>query len=231
MPQGVGVPMVAGCLRAGRLRPLAVAMLVGLTPVPPGHAADAAPLRLVTFGTSLTASRGWQGALRDRLAECLGRPVTVSVVARNGAASDWGLAHVGEVLAASPDVVLVEFASNDAALNRLMPPWTSRAAMGAILTRLMAGPTHPRVYVMAMNPMFGLKAANRPFLRAYTDMHLRLALRLGAGTIDHRPGWAALGGEARRSIPDGSHPRDEVAARVMVPTIVGAVAQPGCQGR
>ena len=84
-------------------------------PLAPFDRADA-PARIVAFGTSLTAREGWPEALAARLEACLGHPVELIRVARNGAGSDWALGQTGAVIAARPDLVLIEFAVNDADL-------------------------------------------------------------------------------------------------------------------
>src|SRR4051812_12543860 len=77
--------------------------------------AEEKPMTVVALGTSLTHSGGWIKPLETQLTECLGRPVSVLDFGRDGATSDWGVAILGEVIRARPDVVLVEFAVNDAA--------------------------------------------------------------------------------------------------------------------
>lgn len=153
----------------------------------------------------------------------------VTSVARSGAASSWGVAEVGTVVAEKPDVVLVEFAANDAALNRFVTPGRSRANMDAILARLGAAGMPPRVFVMAMSPVQGPRGWIRPFLDRYVEEHRRAAAEAGAGFVDHRPAWERLRPEALQvAIPDGLHPRPADAARVMVPTLVTAVSDGRC---
>ena len=59
-----------------------------------------APLRIVAFGTSLTAPEGWPEALVARLEPCLGRPVALSRVAGPGQGTVWALAQTDRVIAA-----------------------------------------------------------------------------------------------------------------------------------
>ena len=75
-------------------------------------------LTVVTYGTSLTDSpRGWPALLKDSIDALY--PGTVEVVnsARAAMWSTWGVQHLDErVLAKRPDLVLIEFAINDAYL-------------------------------------------------------------------------------------------------------------------
>lgn len=190
---------------------------------------QAAPLTIVAMGTSLTARGGWQQPLREALERCLRRPVAVETVARSGASSSWGLKAVDEVAAKGPDVVLVEFATNDAALNRLLTRQASRTNLRAILARLSGLEPKPRIIVMAMNPVFGLRGLLRPFLSCYIEAHRELAAEFGAEFIDHGPAWRALGRQALRgAIPDGIHPEPAAAASVIVPALLGLLSEGRC---
>ncbi len=211
------------------MRVLATLLLVVLMTVP-AAARTGEAMKIVTLGTSLTARGGWQEPLRRALSACRGGEVTIVNLAKSGMASDWGLTQVDKVLSERPDVVLVEFAVNDAALNRFLSLGDSGANMETIVTRLKAGESRPAVYVMAMSPVSGLRGMIRPFLGDYEELHAEIASRLGAGFIDHRPAWAALSAdEISTAIADGTHPDSETAGRVMLPGLMRALAGPDCQ--
>jgi acyl-CoA thioesterase-1 len=165
------------------------------------------PLRIVTFGTSLSAYGGWQDDLRRTIGRCTDRPVEIAIHAKGGASSRWGVTQVDAVLALQPDIVTVEFAMNDAALNRFLPLSWSVANLREIGRRLKSSPHQPRVVVMAMNPVHGLRGALRPVLDAYENAHAALAAQAGLSFVDNRPAWRALPpGRLRDAIPDGIHP-------------------------
>ncbi len=215
-------------MRSGRRLALPTLALLMVAAGPGG--AQERPLTIVTLGTSLTARGGWQPALEAEIARCVGRPVAVPIVARSGETSRWGLGQVEAVLAHRPDVVLVEFATNDAALQRWMSLDESVRAMRAILERLLARTPRPRVIVMGMNPVLRLRGAVRPWLDDYVAAHRDLAQALGAEFVDHGPAWRALDRRALdRAIPDGVHPDPAMAARVMVPTLAARLAGPDCR--
>ncbi|MBB3464859.1 SGNH/GDSL hydrolase family protein [Rhizobium sp. BK377] len=185
----------------------------------------AASLKIVTFGTSLTARGGWQKSLEQDLERCIHRPVNIAIVAKSGATTEWGLSSVESVVAERPDIVLVEFYANDAALNRWMSVSRSRQNFSTIVDRLKAGLPRARIYMMVMNPMSGLRGAIRPFLGSYISAHRSVAAERDVAVIDHTNGWSMLSAEnLSKAIPDGAHPVASIAAKVMVPTIVEALA-------
>jgi acyl-CoA thioesterase I len=193
---------------------------------------SASTLRLVTFGTSLTASGGWQGALATELERCLGRDVDVINLGKSGMASDWGAQSVGLVIAAKPDIVLIEFSSNDASLRRLVGLKKSQDNIRTIVRSLRNNDPNTRIYLMAMSPALGLRGLIRPYLNAYYDSYISLSKELGTGFIDHRPAWANLSDDQlRTAIPDGTHPDPRVARTVMVPNIVGSIVGARCSGQ
>lgn len=194
---------------------------------------DAAPqtrtLKIVALGTSLTARGGWQPALEEALARCLSRPVEIATVAKSGATSDWAAANVGAVVAAHPDVVLVEFYANDAALNRFTSVARSRANMEGVLDTLRSSLPRARIVLMGMNPMHGLRGTIRPFIESYAEAHRTLALSKALSFVDFRPIWRRRGDAwLSQAIPDGTHPTPAAAAEIMVPTLVAELSGGPC---
>ncbi len=186
--------------------------------------------KIVTFGTSLTARGGWQLPLQEALTKCLKVPVLVDSVARSGATSEWALEKIGDVIAAKPDIVLVEFYANDAALNRFMTVERSRQNMATILGQLKQQLPHARIIVMGMNPIFGIRGFIRPFINSYIDAHHQLANEMALDFYDNRPAWAELSpDELSAAIPDGSHPLPEAASAVIVPGLTQEIASGKCQ--
>ncbi len=207
----------------------AAAFALSLAAAVPATAQPPESVRIVTLGTSLSARGGWQEPLRRALDACLGSEVVVINLAKSGMTSEWGLTQVNNVIAERPDIVLVEFAVNDADVTEFMSLGRSRANMTQIISSLRESKAHPAVYVMAMNPVSGLRGMIRPFLGQYEDAHAEVARSLGAGFIDHRPAWARLPDEERaNAIADGAHPDSATASRVIVPGVVHALAASGC---
>ena len=190
-------------------------------PLPPGPA----PERVVVLGTSLSARSPWPAALGEALSDCLGRPVSVEVVARPGASSAWGVAQVERVAALEPDVVLVEFAINDADLLDGLGLGRSAGAHGLILSELAALAPGARVALMTTNHAHGPRGWVRPRLAAHYALYPRLARDHGAGLADLYPRWLAAGDAA---VPDGLHPSEEAARAVIVPPLAALLAPEAC---
>jgi len=185
---------------------------------------EAHPLRIVALGTSHTARGGWQRPLADALKTCLGRPVDVINHGKSGANSQWGLGQVPQVAAASPDIVLIEFGANDAALHSGVSEAASRANITAMVRELRSRVPGVRIILMAMNPMHGLRGVLRPWLDDYYDMHRALAAVLGVEFVDHRPAWLRMSADDRdRVIPDGAHPDAAAAAGIVVPALADLI--------
>ncbi|CAN5415762.1 hypothetical protein BH10PSE2_BH10PSE2_09920 [soil metagenome] len=186
-----------------------------------------------TYGTSLTARGGWQPALQDLLQAMLGRQVEILNQGQPGAASDWGVDNLSRVLNARPDVVLIEFSINDAAMNRRISQSMSRANHATMIDRFRAGLPGVRLYVQLMNPCWGRPRLMRPRLDAYMSDSARTADAMGVGLIDHRPRWDRLDRAARRAIiPDGLHPDPALAGAAIAGEIatvlqrdIGAIGQ------
>jgi hypothetical protein len=189
----------------------------------------AQPLSIVAFGTSLTARQEWPTALARRLETCLSRPVKVSIVARNGVSSDWALGQVDAVLSHLPDVVLMEFAVNDSALNRFMLRSTSKANMETIMARLRRDAPHARLFVLRMGPASGPRGWIRLRRPAFENAHRQAALANGATHVDLDAIWRGVDKEQlARAMPDGLHPDPAFAAITITPALARAVGGPQC---
>lgn len=171
------------------------------------------PLRIIAFGTSLTARSFWPERLATALAACLDHPVTVERIAKPGAGSDWALGQVGRVLEAKPDIVVIEFAINDADLFDGLSRDSSYARHLELIGRLAGGPAAPALLLMTTNPVaWGWRSLQRPRLADYYLSYRALAAETGSGLADLWPRWGAVGG-------DGSHPDPEAEAAIALPVL------------
>lgn len=177
------------------------------------------PLRIVAFGTSLTALGSWPDALADRLAQCLDRPVTLTRVARPGEGTSWAETQIDPVVDARPDLVLLEFAINDADILDGRTLAHSTAAHGRLLTALQAALPGAQILLMTMNPVRGLQRLKRPRLSQYYAALGPLAETHGAGLADLTAHWMP-----EAEIPDGLHPSDAAARGVIVPVLAARIA-------
>ena len=187
------------------------------------------PLKIVAFGTSLTARGGWQPALQTKLAACLHRPVQIDSVAKSGETTLWALTQIDRVVAEQPDIILIELYANDATLHRFVSLTQSRRNIGDILDQLRQHLPQARIIVMAMNPFSGLRGLIRPFVDSYVAAHQAEAQKRGLEFVDHRPNWQRLPpDDLAAAIPDGAHPLPDIASRIIVPELIKRIAGDNC---
>lgn len=178
-------------------------------------------LRVVTFGTSLTAPpQIWPEVLADALVACRAAQVDLVRVAGPGQNSGWGLAHLPDVIAARPDLVLVEFAINDASLQRGMRLAQAAETHRAMIAGLQEALPEVQIVLMTMNPAHGPRGWIRPWLAQHYAAYAALANETGVGFVDIRARWQARPRSTQGLEEDGLHPDPAVAAAVIVPVLV-----------
>jgi acyl-CoA thioesterase I len=212
---------------------LAIAVIAGLgslflVPPPPEDAVDRplaplslagdAPVTIVFMGTSLTAGDPWPDLVVERLQACVTHPLRAQRIAEGGVTSGWGLSQIEAAIAAAPDLVLLEFAINDADLRRGLSLSDSRDNHRALLARLKEGLPEARIVLMTTNPATGLRRLLRPRLADYYALYRDLAAEMDVGLIDLYPRWLALP-RAAQGLTDGVHPAPDSAASVIVPVV------------
>lgn len=177
------------------------------------------PARIVAFGTSLTHDEPWTADLAARLSACFGTEVQVIAIAGPGQGSAWGLDQVSRVIAEAPDLVLVEFAINDARIRNGASLARSRAQHDAILDAVSEVPA----VLMTMSPVRGPEQwLKRWRLPAYYRLYGDLAEDRGLGLIDLYSRWRAE--PERFDAPDGLHPGGAAAAGLIGPVVTRAIA-------
>lgn len=177
-----------------------------------------APVTLVFMGTSLTAGDPWPDLVVERLQACITHPLRAQRIAEGGVTSAWGLSRIEAAIAVVPDLVLLEFAINDADLRRGLSLSESRDNHRAMLARLKDGLPKARIILMTTNPATGLRRLLRPRLAAYYAFYRDLAAEMDVGLIDLYPRWLALP-QAAQGLTDGVHPSPHSAAAVIVPVV------------
>lgn len=185
-------------------------------------------LQIVVLGTSLSHREIWPTALAEALTACWGHPVPMTVIARPGAAVDWGLTQVAQVAGAQPDIVLVEFAINDADLRDGHSLGAARRLHGQLLTELQTALPEAAIVLMTMSPAHGLRGLMRPRLGAHYLQYRTLAETYDVGLIDLFPHWLALPRAARGLQADGLHPDPQVAADLIAPKAAAVLTGSVC---
>lgn len=227
------VLVAAGSLWQGGLSGPGLPVDRVLPPLTAATGPTAPPLRLAVFGTSLTAGSRWPEATAAALERCLDRPVVLIRRARPGAGSAWGRTETAQLAANDPDIVLIEFAINDADLRDGIGLATARANHLAILAALAAsrsgGMPEVRLVLMTMSPAEGLRGLLRPGLGRHYAAYRTLAAEtgetgMGAGLVDLYSRWRALP-QSARGLTDGLHPEDAVAQAVILPVLVPYLAR------
>lgn len=194
---------------------------------------SADPLTILVMGTSLSAGTAWPDRAARLLTRCLGRTVGIVRLAEPGADIRWGLARLDAAVAAAPDIVLIEFATNDADILDGPGAATSARLTAELTDRLAAALPGARLVLMTMNPVNGLaRRLQRPWLAAHNRDYRSLAERGGLGLVDLAPRWARLD-DLDRALPDGLHPSEAAAEALILPALVpylGRLAGGACEG-
>lgn len=189
---------------------------------PPAYfaASRADPPRTVTFfGASNYARSPILEPLAEALSACAGTPVRVRAVAKAGANSDWGMAHLEEALD-DGGILVIGFAGNDASLWRGMPLARSIANHRAMVAA--AKDQGLMVFLSGgggASGIHGLSRLVRPGLPAYAQATgARLARESGTARVPANAAFARLTeGERRALMPDGLHSTPEAVLRYTLP--------------
>lgn len=171
---------------------LSLAVAVFHLPAAPAMADDT--VRVVTFGTSLTASGRWQRALQRKLRACWANDVRVINKAVNGMNSTWGLTNVAMVTEAAPRIVIVEFSMNDAweGPGSDVDIERSRSQTKALVEAIRTAQPSDKIFLLIMNPVLGDAVRGRPRLNDYYQVYRDLAAEGVAGLIDPAAAWSTV---------------------------------------
>lgn len=181
-------------------------------------------LHIAALGTSLTYASTWPNELESSLRACGLADAAVLTFARNSATSRDASAQAEDALEAAADVVLLEFAINDADLKigtGLAESWRNHLA---VIERLESAAAPPAIVLMTTNPAYGRNGRRRPLLGLYYAQLRRIADERQVALADVRPRWDDLDVPRRSAIPDGLHPTDAFARDLIVPVLAWLIA-------
>lgn len=193
------------------------------------------PQKIVFYGTSLTHYGPWVKQFADALDKAYPGLVTTHNGAQAGQQSRWGLANVKErVIDQQPDVVFMEFTTNDAVERFHMPVEEAQKNTEGIIDAILAARPQCQIILQIMNPVVGYPPGNnshRLDLPAYQQMYRDLGKARGLMVIDHMPAWQAVldkgEDEFKKYVPDGLHPGGPGCAQFVTPTILAQLGVPG----
>ena len=195
---------------------------------------------IVTMGTSL--SNAWPGVMMDDwltpdfpgqvtfFNECVGASSTA--MGPNGDRSLSGLGKLPAAIAHRPDVVFIEFGTNDAYLPYNISLEESKKNLNTIIDGILAANPNTEIILQTMNSCLdqdvGDKHASlRPRLAEYFQIHRDVAKERNLLLVDHYPNWLKLMTEdpARfdKLVPDRVHPEAEGYRTVFLPTLKAAL--------
>lgn len=218
-----------GDQNAGLLTRIMLALVLSWSMAASNAAAADDPLRVVTIGTSLTARGGWQQVLEEALAACMAREVSVDIAAKVGANSGWGLSTIDHAAAQKPHLVVIEFAINDADWWDGVSREQTRLNMASMIRALRRANPKIRIILASMNPVIGWRALLRPQLSFYYADLTAIAAEEGVEMLDLEKRWLALPkAELEQGLPDGVHPKEELARKIIVPALTQTIGGPDC---
>ncbi|HSI07046.1 MAG TPA: GDSL-type esterase/lipase family protein [Rariglobus sp.] len=194
------------------------------------------PQKIVVYGTSLTENGQWPNDLSAWLSGLHPGKVTLINSGLSGKASNTALANLqAKVIAHAPDVVIIEFAVNDAFtaytpadLDLGITPEKSQANLNRMIDAILKAKPGTEIILQTMNPAWdapnGNKSASkRPDLAAYYEGYRKVASSRHLLLIDHYANWNRLRTTNpalfQSHIPDGVHPTPAASTAVTFPEI------------
>ena len=174
---------------------------------------------VIVYGTSLTHGGEWAVATKAWFDEHFPGQVTFFNSAGPGQNSDWGVANLTQrVLEHHPDLVVMEFAFNDAHEKFAMPLAKGATNLDQMVTTIRKQQPTCDIVLQVMNaawdaPNDKKSLGNRPQLQAFNDNYRTYAKSHDLPLIDHFPTWQQLKEQDveryHRLVPDGTHPTKE----------------------
>ena len=184
-------------------------------------------LHIVAYGTSLTEFGAWVPELRPNPRPALFRPRDrLTKRGRHGVGTRWGLEHLEErVIAERPDVVLIEFAINDAFEALDVAPRESRALLEQMIERIEAALPDCEIILMTTNPTTGGYARRdlAPYYQAVRDVAGSAASCWSTPSPPGASSSSATGSTFDAYLPDGTHPSPKGDAAITTPRIHAAL--------
>lgn len=185
--------------------------------------------KIVVYGTSLSAAKdGWAAMLEDSLNALYPGKAEVINSAQAAMWSTWGVENLRErVLEQKPDMVIIEFAINDAYLPYATSIEAARLNLEYIIFRIRELYKDCSIVIQVMNMPIAEHKTQRPDIELYYRLYRKEAQKLKVTLIDHYDYWASLleKGEDnfRKYVPDGIHPSISAQRELVLPYLLKAL--------
>lgn len=182
--------------------------------------------KIVVYGTSLSAAKdGWAAMLEDSLNVLYPGKAEVINSAQAAMWSTWGVENLRErVLEQKPDMVIIEFAMNDAYLPYATSIEAARLNLEYMIFRIRELYKDCSIVIQVMNMPIAEHKVQRPNIELYYQLYRKEAQKLKVTLIDHYDYWVPLleKGEDKflEYVPDGIHPDINAQRELVLPHIL-----------
>lgn len=182
--------------------------------------------RIVVYGTSLSASKeGWAAMLESNLNARYPGKAEVINSAQAAMWSAWGVENLRQrVLEKKPDMVIIEFAMNDAYLPYATSVEAARLNLEYMVHRIREAYPDCSIILQVMNMPVAEHKAQRPDIELYYNLYRKEARKLKVNLIDHYEYWLPLlkkgEKEFMKYVPDGIHPSITAQEELVLPHIL-----------
>ena len=175
---------------------------------------------VVAYGTSLTKYGYWVKAMDEWFGAQFPDQVTVINSGGPGQGSKWGVKNLETLVTdKKPDLVIIEFAFNDAHTRLKTSPDAARDNLDAMVSAIRARNPRVAIVLQTMNVPYdnpdGFKssATDRPHLEEYNEIYRAYAAQHDLPIVDNYPAWLLLqttdDARYRKMVPDGTHPNKD----------------------
>ena len=182
---------------------------------------------IVVYGTSLSASPdGWPSMLEKEIDKRYPSLIKVENMAKGAMWSTWGVQNLDErVLSKNPDLVLIEFAINDAYIPYKTSPNVCRINLEYMIDRILDQNPQCDVVIQIMNMPTGIHFhEHRPDFETYNTVYRKVAKKRKLLLIDHITYWKPILEkglpEYLKLVPDGIHPAETAWRTLVTPYIL-----------
>lgn len=188
-------------------------------------------LKIVVYGTSLSAKGAWVTQVQDDLQARFPGDCELINASECGKNSDWGLSNLQErVLSHKPDVVVLEFAINDAVARFHCPVERAESNLLEMIDQVLEQSPRTQILLQTTNPVFDRPPGDsgyRPRLAEYYQMVRRVAHQKRLTLVDQELTWKSILNQGtdkfRRLVPDGLHPNRQGDIEVVTPIVLAAL--------